>query len=80
MRTQEITNTEAVTNTDSWWKPIDEKRAIIHKFNKEKGLKTIMSGAWTYDKLVQNAIEKLGINFREASEIDIIGLIKLVEE
>ena len=51
-------DTEALTNTDGWWKIIKKKKKKITDYNRAKGLKTIFGGAWTYDKLVQNARKK----------------------
>jgi hypothetical protein len=50
-------DSETLTNTDYWWKSIDEARSKITNYNISKGLKTIIGGAWTYDKLVRNAIK-----------------------
>jgi hypothetical protein len=69
-------DTEALTNTDGWWKPIDEMRKKITDYNHLKGLKTIMSGAWTYDKLVQNARKK---GYTDAECISVEGLIEIAE-
>lgn len=66
-------DTEVLTNTDSWWKPIDEMRMKIDRYNMSKGLKTIMGGAWTYDKLVQNA-RKIGY-----TDVECISVDKLIE-
>ena len=66
-------DTEALTNTDSWWKPIDEMRMTIDRYNRDKGLKTIMGGAWTYDKLVQNARKK------GYTDVDCLSVEKLIK-
>jgi len=66
-------DTEALTNTDSWWKPIDEMRMKIYRYNRDKGLKTIMGGAWTYDKLVQNARKK------GYTDVDCLSVEKLIK-
>lgn len=66
-------DTEAITNTDSWWKPIDEMNMKIDRYNRSKGLKTIMGGAWTYDKLVQNAKKKGCI------DVECMSVEKLIE-
>jgi hypothetical protein len=66
-------DTEALTNTDGWWEPIDEMRKKITDYNYLKGLKTIMGGAWTYDKLVQNAIKK-GVK-----DVDCLSVVQLIE-
>lgn len=70
-------DTEVLTNTDNWWKPIDEIRMKIDRYNRSKGLKTIMGGAWSYDKLVQNARKK---GYTNADCISVEQLILIAEE
>jgi hypothetical protein len=67
-------DTEGVTNTDSWWKPIDEARKKITDYNFSKGLKTIIGGAWTYDKLVNNATKK---GYANADSLSVEELIQI---
>lgn len=69
-------DTETLTNTDSWWKPVDEMRKKITDYNYSKGLKTIMAGAWTYDKLVQNARKK---GYTNADCFSVEKLIEIAE-
>ena len=69
-------DTEALTNTDSWWKPIDEIRKKITDYNYAKGLKTIMGGAWNYDKLVQNARKK---GYTNADNLSVEELIQIAD-
>jgi hypothetical protein len=69
-------DTEAITNTDSWWKPIDEMRKKITDYNYANGLKTIMGGAWTYDKLVQNARKK---GYTDAGCLSVEQLIEIAD-
>ncbi len=70
-------DTEAMTNTDSWWKHIDEARKKITDYNFSKGLKTIMGGAWTYDKLVNYAIKK---GYANADSLSVEELIQIADE
>lgn len=67
---------ESLTNTDTWWRNIDEVRRKISDFNHAKGLKTIMGGAWTYDKLVINARKNGYIN---ADHLSVEELIKIAD-
>jgi hypothetical protein len=67
---------EALTNTDGWWKSIDEMRKKITDYNRAKGLKTIMGGAWTYDKLVQNARKK---GYTNADSLSVEQLIQIAD-
>ena len=69
-------DTEALTNTDGWWKHIDEMRKKISDYNFSKGLKTIMGGAWTYDKLVQNARKK---GYTNADCLSVEQLIQIAD-
>ena len=69
-------DTEALTNTDGWWKPIDEMRKKIIDYNFSKGLKTIMGGAWTYEKLVQNARKK---GYTNADCLSVEQLIQIAD-
>lgn len=69
-------DTEALTNTDSWWKSIDDMRKKISDYNFSKGLKTIMGGAWTYDKLVQNARKK---GYTDANCLSVEQLIQIAD-
>lgn len=69
-------DTEALTNTDGWWKSIDEMRKKISDYNFSKGLKTIMGGAWTYDKLVQNARKK---GYTNADCLSVEQLIQIAD-
>ena len=69
-------DTEALTNTDGWWKSIDEMRKKIIDYNFSKGLKTIMGGAWTYDKLVQNARKK---GYTNADCLSVEQLIQIAD-
>jgi hypothetical protein len=70
-------DTESLTNTDSWWKNIDDARKKITNYNYSKGLKTIMSGAWTYDKLVNNATKK---GYANADSLSVEKLIQIADE
>ena len=69
-------DTEALTNTDGWWKPIDEMRKKISDYNFSKGLKTIWGGAWTYDTLVQNARKK---GYTNADCLSVEQLIQIAD-
>ena len=45
------------------FKEHDNIQGKIYALNHRLGLKTIMGGAWTYDKLARNAAVKLSISF-----------------
>jgi hypothetical protein len=60
------------------WDAHDTIQSKIADFNFSKGLKTIMSGAWTYEKLAKNAADKLNISYQDAYKMGVDELLKLV--
>jgi len=76
MKTDLITGNLIV---NSGFKEHDEIQQKISSLNYKKGLKTILGGAWTYDKLATNASKILNISFPDAYKLGIDQLIKLVK-
>jgi hypothetical protein len=79
MKNQTKTTTPAIVGGDlivaSGLKEHDEIQSKISAFNFSKGLKTIMQGAWTYDKLAKNAATKMNISFKEAYKLGVDKLL-----
>lgn len=50
----------------------------ISLLNIRLGLKTIMGGAWTYERLAKNAASKLGLSYADAHRLGIDALIEQV--
>ena len=74
----EARQTEGNLIVNVGFKEHDEIQGKIHALNYRLGLKTIMSGAWTYDKLALNGAKALNIPFRDAYKLGIDELIKLI--
>jgi hypothetical protein len=56
----------------------DAIQGKIHALNIKLGLRTIMGGAWTYDRLAKNAASKLGLSYADAHRLGIDALIEQV--
>lgn len=69
-------NTEGNLIINTGFKEHDQIQSKIDKFNFTKGLKSIMQGAWTYDKLAKNAAKKLNVSFEHAYRLGIDELIE----
>lgn len=61
------------------FKEHDEIQGKISNLNFSKGLKTILSGAWTYEKLAKNASTILNISYPDAYRLGVDKLISLVD-
>ena len=72
-------NNFAYELTDSDFKQHDEIKSKIAKLNYKLGLKSIMCGAWTYDKLAKNASKKLNISYQNAYKMGVDKLISIVK-
>lgn len=70
-------NTDGNLIINQGFKEHDEIQAKILAFNFSKGLKTILGGAWTYEKLAKNASKKLNISYQDAYKL---GIDKLLDQ
>lgn len=76
MKTELITGNLIV---NSGFKEHDDIQGKISALNYKLGLKTILGGAWTYDKLAHNGASILNISFADAYRLGIDKLIELVK-
>lgn len=60
------------------FKEHDNIQSKISALNHSLGLKTILSGAWTYEKLAKNGARVLNITYTEAYKLGPDELIKLI--
>ena len=72
-------NTEGNMIVNTGFKEHDAIVGVITKFNISKGLKTIMGGAWTYERLAKNGANKLRIDYAEAYRMGVDRLIELAD-
>ena len=72
----DIRNTQGRLIINKGFKEHDEIRSKIWAFNYSKGLRHVLDGAWTYEKLAQNASDKLGIPFNDAWKLGVDVLIE----
>ena len=56
----------------------DAIQSKIAKLNHSLGLRSILSGAWTYDKLAHNGAKVLNISFSDAYRLGFDELVKYI--